>query len=113
MHSKAPEVLVSLLEHTEFVNSDPGLLTVRYLYLKLTNTIDTHKQLPMFEILTEKLSTRGIVIMNDTIKLKFARRVSHDLGRHFLMTLGQLIKIEMSESDQCLVAESLSLLYYF
>jgi hypothetical protein len=43
LHSKAPEVLIGLLEHTEFVNSAPGLLTIRYLYLKLTNTIDTHK----------------------------------------------------------------------
>lgn len=44
--------------------------------------------MPMFEILTEKLGSRAIVIMNDTIKLKYARRVSPDLGRHFLMTLG-------------------------
>lgn len=76
LHSKAQEVLTMLLDHSNFVNSGPGLMTIRYLYLKLTNTIDTNKQLPMFEILTEKLQTKAIIVMNDTIKLKMARRVS-------------------------------------
>lgn len=113
LHSKAPEVLSHLLEHNNFVDSQPGVLTIRYIYLKLTNVIDTTKQMPMFEILTEKLGSKAIVIMNDTIKLKYARRVSPDLGRHFLQTLGQMIKSQLSEHEQCLVAESLSYLYYF
>jgi hypothetical protein len=108
LHSKAAEVLTMLLDNGEFIATDPGLMTVRYLYLKLTNTVDTAKQLPMFEILTAKLQTRALPVMNDTIKLKMARRVSTELGRHFLQTLGQLMKSDLSETDQCIVAESLS-----
>jgi len=88
LHSKAAEVLTMLLDYSKFIGTAHGLMTVRYLYLKLVNTVDTAKQLPMFEILTAKLQTKALPIMNDTIKLKMARRVSAELGRHFLQTLG-------------------------
>lgn len=37
LHSKAPEVLTSLLEDLEFISKPLGAQVVRYLYIKLTN----------------------------------------------------------------------------
>jgi hypothetical protein len=52
--------------------------------------------MPMFEILTEKLQSSNIsllgCVLNDTIKLKFGKRVSHELGRHLLKNLGEIMK---------------------
>lgn len=72
----------------------------------------------MFEILIDRLrescvSLMGAVI-NDTIKLKFGKRVSQELCHYFLKTLGEMIKqTSLFTDDLNLVAESLSLLYYF
>lgn len=74
--------------------------------------------MPIFEILTSKLSESHIGLMgavvNDTIKFKFGRRVSHELVSHFLQMIGQMMKsTTLKVEEQDLVAESLSLLYYF
>jgi len=80
LHSKAIEVLYAVLSNEQFMQQSEGKLMTRYLYLKLANNIDTTKQMQMFEVLTERLrescvSLMGAVI-NDTIKLKFGKRVS-------------------------------------
>lgn len=117
LHSKAAEVLNSLLEFEHTRTDQYGKLLVRHLYLRLTNTIDTSKQIPMFEILTETLSPLSVSLMvaviNDTVKLKFAKRVTHGLSQHLIKTLHQLMKTECLIEDQLLIAESLSLLFYF
>ena len=58
LHSKAPEVLTALLtnEKAWFTSGSYQLKVMRYLWLKLTNAIDTQKQLPMFKILTTSLA---------------------------------------------------------
>lgn len=118
LHSKAAEVLQGLLSDHEFLVKESGTMVVRYLYVKLLNAVDTRKQMPMFEILTDKLCEKYVSLMgaviNDTIKFKFGRRVSHELGGHLLSKLGHMMKSEgLAQKDGDLVAESLSLLYYF
>ncbi len=91
LHSKAIEVLTSLLEFEHSRSNQYGKLLVRHLYLRLTNTIDTSKQIPMFETLTSTLSPLSVSLMvaviNDTVKLKFAKRVTHALSQHLIQTL--------------------------
>ena len=55
LHSKSKEVLDQLLNSPDIVSNDSCRQVVRVLYLKLLNEIDVMKQLPMFEVLTEKL----------------------------------------------------------
>jgi hypothetical protein len=114
LHSKAPEVLSSIFGLDKFIRTADGSLLVRCLYLKLVNTIDTKKQLPMFLVLTESLDYVTLMgsIINDTVKLKFGRRVSDELGTHLLKQLQSMIK-SCDLQDQIVLAESLSLLYYF
>lgn len=41
LHSKAIEVLTAVLSNVQIMIKDEGKLMTRYLYLKLTNSIDT------------------------------------------------------------------------
>lgn len=83
LHSKAIEALRSILEYDHCRTTIEGKRLVRYLYLKLNNTVDTYKQLPIFEILTDTLNETCVSLMvaviNDVVKLKFSKRVSADL----------------------------------
>jgi len=54
-----------------------------------------------------------IAVINDTVKLKFAKRVTQELCQHFILTLGKIIKHEFKSNDYILIAESLSILLYF
>ena len=49
----------------------------------------------MYEILTNELNNNISLmgdVLNDTIKLKFGKRVSNDLGGHLLQTFNFMIK---------------------
>jgi hypothetical protein len=59
--------------------------------------------MPIFEILTETLANLSVTLMvaviNDTIKLKFAKRVSQDLSHHLIKTLLHEMKEECTIDD--------------
>lgn len=71
----------------------------------------------MFETLTETLSTLSVSLMvaviNDAVKLKFAKRVTYGLSQNLIKTLHHEMKAECAIEDQLLIAEALSLLFYF
>jgi hypothetical protein len=93
LHSKARTMLQELLAFPGIL-SEQGETTrkvIRYLYLKLVNTVDTAKQMPLYEELTsalvkvlgdtdDKRKQRGLCLLfqviNDSVRLKFGKRVS-------------------------------------
>jgi hypothetical protein len=85
----------------------------------MVNNIDTQKTLPVFEILGASLSSAETLpillkIFNDTIRLKFGKRVSKPVETFFLKTLTNLMKQgDLPVGIQCQVAETLSFLFYF
>ena len=97
LHSKSEEVLKAILDLPQMRQSIHGRLVVQYLYLKMVNNIDTQKTLPVFEILGASLSTPETLplllkIFNDTIRLKFGKRVSKPVETFLLKTLTILMK---------------------
>lgn len=94
LHSKAPEVLSSIFSLEAFIRTREGSLLVRYLYLKLVNTIDINKQLALFQVMTQSLDYVTLIsaVINDTVKLKFGRRVSDELGALLLKQMSSLVK---------------------
>jgi len=131
LHSKATEVLSVLLtldvkgEKRERLDK-----VVRYLLIKLVNSIDTAKQLPLFEcihrcLLVDEMSeaklTLCLLIFQDTLRLKLGRRVSHVLviqmieSLNFVMTKKQAEVVQGYSTAETLelLASTVSYLYYF
>ena len=97
LHSKSEEVLKAILDLQYMRQNEHGRLVIQYLYLKMVNNIDTQKTLPVFEILGASLSSAEALslllkIFNDTIRLKFGKRVSKPVETFFLKTLTNLMK---------------------
>jgi hypothetical protein len=119
LHSKSDEVLRSVLALPDIRTSMRARLAVEYLYLKMLNNIDTQQTLVVYEIVTECLTDAETIpllykILNDAIRLKYGKRVSKNLEQFLLKTLtNQMKKVDQPKAVQCLVAETLSLLFYF
>lgn len=90
LHSKARSVLAEILK------SNCSWELIRMIYLKLVNSIDTSKQLPMFEELTEHLSGDSLLLLfqvcNDCVQLKFGRRIHEITVVHLTQVFQQLLK---------------------
>ena len=60
---------------------------IRFLFIKLFNNIDSSKQLPIFECIHEAIEEETnksiieidlfLLIIDDAVRLKYGRRVSH------------------------------------
>jgi hypothetical protein len=106
-------------------------ITVRYLMIKLFNSIDTTKQHPLVEAVHKELVAAGTMseasihlaldIYLDTIKLKLGRRLSHISVIQILDSLNtiltkknaELVRNSFSGATRELLASALGYLYYF
>ena len=105
LHSKSAEILEQILEK-------PNDKMVRYLFIKLFNGIDAAKQQPLFDSIQKSLldTELGLLILQDSIKLKFGNRLSH---LSVLQILEMLEKMVKKGQNPELLAETLNYLYYF
>ena len=115
LHSKATQVLRVMmnLEQTDEVKKERLHRTLRFIAIKLFNSIDTSKQLPIIETVHSQLIASddeghlneenvflGLTIFHDFIKLKLGRRVSHVAvislveTFNYLMTKKQAIQLK-------------------
>ena len=137
LHSKATQVMQVLMDVQEDDEGKKDRLkrTIRFTMVKLINSIDTSKQLPILETihkvliegdeednkLNEERVCLGLNIYLDIIKLKLGSRVSHLSviaivnSMNYLMTKKQGIQLkeDFSSDSLDLVATTLSYLYYF
>ena len=101
MHSKTSEVISCVMEHSSALISE-------YLLLKIVYNIDTKLLLPVYEtVLASDKITLVLTILANSIRLKFGKRLTHDIVALVFNYLFN--QIETGES----VAETLSLLVYF
>lgn len=85
---------------------------VRYLYIKLFNGIDAAKQQPLFDSIQKCLldTELGLLVIQDSIKLKFGSRLNN---LSVLQILEMLEKMVKNGQNGELLAETLNYLYYF
>jgi len=85
---------------------------VRYLFIKLFNGIDSAKQQPLFDSIQKSLldTELGLLVLQDSIKLKFGNRLSHLSVLQILEMLEKMVKKGLNGE---LLAETLNYLYYF
>ena len=85
---------------------------VRYLFIKLFNGIDAAKQQPLFDSIQKSLldTELGLLVLQDSIKLKFGNRLSHLSVLQILEMLEKMVKKGLNGE---LLAETLNYLYYF
>ena len=127
LHSKGETILGEILSCEKVSESQNCRQMVRILMLKLVNAIDTTKQGTLFEELVTHLSksdnsnrlTLLFQIMNQSVALKFGRRISSASVVIMTQALNNLIQKqavklkELNTETRVELAETLGLLYYF
>jgi hypothetical protein len=79
---------------------------IRFLFIKLANAVDTTKQVFLFNLLVELLPSNCSLVcavIQDTIKLKWSRRVTPDLAKFFLKWCHRQMTKELTIPEQILI----------